>query len=56
MRTLPRGVREKNFYTPGELGFEKTIRERIQFWLERKRAMEQAAGETNRREDPEKKD
>lgn len=56
MRTLPRGVREKNFYTPGELGFEKTIRERIQFWLERKRAMEQAAGEANRREDPEKKD
>lgn len=52
MRTMPAGVRDKDFYSPGELGFEKTIRERIQFWREQKKAMEQAPAKT----EPRKKD
>ncbi len=32
LRTLPDGVREKDFYEPGTLGFEKHVRERMEYW------------------------
>jgi putative ATPase len=32
LRTMPEGVREKDFYQPGTLGFEKHVRERMQYW------------------------
>lgn len=30
--TLPQGMRERNFYEPGNMGFEKHIRERMEYW------------------------
>jgi putative ATPase len=32
LRTMPEGVKEKDFYEPGTLGFEKSIRERMAYW------------------------
>ena len=32
LQTMPAGVREKDFYEPGTLGFEKHVRERMQYW------------------------
>lgn len=32
LKTLPDGVREKDFYQPGSMGFEKHIRERMAYW------------------------
>jgi putative ATPase len=32
LQTLPEGVKEKGFYEPGSMGFEKNIRERIEYW------------------------
>jgi putative ATPase len=32
MKTLPDEVKEKDFYQPNELGFEKKIKERMNFW------------------------
>ncbi len=32
LRTLPDGVKEKDFYEPGSMGFEKNIRERLAYW------------------------
>lgn len=38
MPTMPGEIQSKIFYSPGDLGFERTIRERILFWMERKAA------------------
>jgi len=32
LQTLPEGVKEKEFYEPGSMGFEKSIRERMAYW------------------------
>jgi putative ATPase len=32
LKTLPEEVREKEFYEPGSMGFEKGIRERMAYW------------------------
>jgi len=32
LKTLPDGVKEKNFFEPGSMGFEKNIRERMAYW------------------------
>lgn len=32
LATMPDGVRERDFYEPGTLGFEKHVRERMQYW------------------------
>jgi putative ATPase len=32
LRTLPVGVAEKDFYEPGTMGFEKDIRQRLDYW------------------------
>jgi len=32
LQTLPDGVKEKDFFEPGSLGFEKNIRERLAYW------------------------
>ena len=32
LKTLPDGVKEKDFYEPGSMGFEKNIRERMAYW------------------------
>lgn len=32
MSTLPEEVKEKDFYVPNQMGFEKKIKERIEFW------------------------
>ncbi|MBN2345690.1 MAG: replication-associated recombination protein A, partial [Candidatus Aminicenantes bacterium] len=32
LRTLPEAVREKDFFVPGSMGFEKSIRERMEYW------------------------
>ncbi len=29
---MPDGVKEKGFYEPGTMGFEKHIRERMEYW------------------------
>lgn len=38
MPTMPKEIQSGEFYAPGGLGFERTIRERILFWMERKKA------------------
>jgi len=37
MQTLPEGVSEKGFFEPNAMGFEKKIRERLEFWEKVKR-------------------
>ena len=32
MKTMPDGVKEKNFFIPNEIGYEKKIKERMDFW------------------------
>ena len=32
LKTLPAGVTEKDFFEPGSMGFEKSIRERMAYW------------------------
>jgi putative ATPase len=32
LRTLPAGVKERDFYEPGSMGFEKDIRQRLAYW------------------------
>jgi len=32
MKTIPDEVKEKDFYQPNELGFEKKIKDRISYW------------------------
>jgi len=32
LRTLPEAVKERDFYVPGGMGFEKHIRERMEYW------------------------
>jgi putative ATPase len=32
MRTLPEEIPEENFFIPGEMGFEKKIKERLEYW------------------------
>jgi replication-associated recombination protein RarA len=32
MRTIPDEVAEEGFYEPNQLGFEKKIKERIDYW------------------------
>ncbi|MCU0275329.1 MAG: hypothetical protein MUF02_00455 [Acidobacteria bacterium] len=32
LTTMPEGVREKGFYEPDSMGFEKHIRERMEYW------------------------
>ena len=32
MKTVPDGVKEKNFFIPNEIGYEKKIKERMDFW------------------------
>jgi putative ATPase len=32
LKTLPEGVKEKDFFEPGSMGFEKSIRERMAYW------------------------
>ena len=32
MNTKPESVKEENFYIPNNLGFEKKINERIEYW------------------------
>ncbi len=32
MATLPEEVKEKDFYIPGDMGFEKKIKERMEYW------------------------
>ncbi len=32
LKTMPEGVREQDFYEPGTLGFEKHVRERMEYW------------------------
>ena len=32
LQTLPAGVKEREFYEPGSMGFEKNIRERMAYW------------------------
>ncbi len=32
LQTMPDGVREKDFFQPGSMGFEKHIRERMAYW------------------------
>jgi putative ATPase len=36
---LPESVKDKKFYTPGGLGFERTVQERMKDWAEKKRKM-----------------
>ena len=38
---LPKEIAEKNFYRPKESGYEKTIRERLNWWAELKRKREE---------------
>lgn len=45
MPTLPEGVKESNFYQPNIMGFEKKIKERIDYWLKLK-------AELNKKENP----
>jgi len=33
---LPDQLRGKSYYTPGESGYEKQIKERLKFWAEKK--------------------
>ncbi len=39
LRTLPDGVKEAGFYEPGSMGFEKNIRERMEYWKKIKDGM-----------------
>ncbi|MDD8012682.1 MAG: replication-associated recombination protein A, partial [Acidobacteriota bacterium] len=39
LKTMPDGVKEKGFYEPGSMGFEKNIRERMAYWQKIKEAM-----------------
>jgi putative ATPase len=32
LKTMPEGVKERDFYEPGSMGFEKNIRERMAYW------------------------
>jgi putative ATPase len=32
LETMPNGVRERDFYEPGTMGYEKHIRERLEYW------------------------
>ena len=32
MKTLPDKVKEKNFFIPNEMGFEKQIKKRMNYW------------------------
>ena len=41
LQTLPDGVREKNFFEPGTMGFEKNIRERMAYWQKIKDELKQ---------------
>ncbi|MCU0289264.1 MAG: replication-associated recombination protein A, partial [Acidobacteria bacterium] len=34
MKTIPDEVEEEGFYEPNQLGFEKKIKERIDYWLQ----------------------
>jgi len=36
METLPPGVSDRDFYIPNELGFEKEMRKRLEYWAKRK--------------------
>ena len=44
---LPDELADVTYYTPGELGFEKTIAQRVKWW--RERAAKREEGETGRR-------
>jgi putative ATPase len=39
LKTLPEGVKEKGFFEPGAMGFEKNIRERMAYWKKIKEEM-----------------
>jgi len=40
METLPDGLPEKDFFTPNEAGFEKKIKERLDFWKTLKESLQ----------------
>ena len=44
MTTLPEHLREKTYYRPGELGREREIRKRMEWWRERKKLASQTRG------------
>jgi len=39
METIPEAVKERDFYIPNELGFEKKIRERMDYWRKLKESL-----------------
>ena len=39
METLPADIREKDFFNPNEMGFEKKIKERILYWKNLKKKL-----------------
>jgi putative ATPase len=39
METMPEGLKGRRYYDPGDMGFEKDIRRRIQWWTELKRRL-----------------
>ncbi len=41
MNTMPEGVEETGFYEPNILGFEKKIKERIEYWQKKKKEMKE---------------
>ncbi|MCP4219291.1 MAG: replication-associated recombination protein A [bacterium] len=45
MSTMPMGVEESGFYQPNSLGFEKKIKERMDYWLKLKAKMTPPRGE-----------
>jgi putative ATPase len=41
----PEGMEREEFYRPSERGFEAKVRERLEFWAQRRKALQQSDGE-----------
>jgi len=54
METMPAKIKSGDFFLPGEMGFEKTIGERIRFWRRQKRTMTETTSEQDPAKNPEK--
>jgi putative ATPase len=45
METFPERLKGRKYYEPGELGFEKEIRKRLEWWLRVKEKIRAAKAE-----------
>jgi putative ATPase len=41
----PEGMEREEFYRPSERGFEARVRERLEFWAQRRKALQQSDDE-----------